>query len=372
MTASTSTRPSTVATCWYDYPGDAPDDSHPTQHPSQTRAWVGAWSELTTEQILAHRHLHVRDEEADAAQTVSFFLVKAQGSPYWTSQEVDADVPPVWPGPVLYAPSPHAEYGGAGTATNAMAAATAAAGLSLAGDLGACAVVYPGLSQEQADRLAGAPAPGGALDLATDVAFTRTLGATMDDWWQPMPSRHRRDIRRRWRRGGEAGLLLRSLTGGAVLTGVPSFAPLAAGTALRHGARLYEQEMFERLTAVPDAVLLTAHHEHDLVGGLYGWLHDRCLYLWASGIDYDHLAAPLAYTWLMCESARWAIEQGATRIDAGRANYAAKIRLGHQPQVLRTVIHLTTPQPDTAAALHAFSARLGVQATPHLSHGTRW
>ncbi|WP_189277804.1 GNAT family N-acetyltransferase, partial [Kitasatospora griseola] len=353
-----------------------PADTRRAPHPSRTRAWASAWSTLTTERILEHHHLHLADPATGDAETVPFFLTTADGSPYWTSQETDADVPPVWPGRVLYAGSPHAEYSGAGTATAAMATATTRAGLDLAARLGASALVHPGLDQDQADRLTAAARAAGVgqvLDLATDVAWTRTVGPTLDQWWQGMPSRQRRDIRRRWRRGTEAGLVLDPLTTSrGILDLVPAFAPLAAGTADRHGTRLYGSDMFEQLLAVPGTVLLAARHDDRLVGGIYGWLYDGCLYLWASGLDYDHPLAPLAYTWLMCESARWAIDQGAILIDAGRANHLAKLRLGHRPRILRTVVHLIGQQPATERALRRLSERLGDQAAPYLPTAARW
>ncbi|MEV0530802.1 GNAT family N-acetyltransferase [Kitasatospora sp. NPDC050463] len=359
----------------YDKLDDAPADTRRAPHPSRTRAWASAWSTLTTERILDHHHLHLTDPDGDG-ETVSFFLTDADGSPYWTSQETDAGVPPVWSGRVLYAGSPHAEYGGAGTATAMMASATARAGLDLVTRLGASALVHPGLDQAQADRLTTAARAAGAgtvLDLATDVAWTRTLGPTLDQWWQGMPSRQRRDIRRRWRRGTEAGLVLDPHTNTRdILDAVPAFAPLAAGTADRHGTRLYGPDMFEQLVTVPGTVLLAARHDGHLVGGIYGWLYDGCLYLWASGLDYENPLAPLVYTWLMCESARWALDQGATFIDAGRANHLAKARLGYRPRILRTVVHLDGHRPATEHALRRLSKRLGDQAAPHLPAGARW
>ncbi|WP_404868438.1 GNAT family N-acetyltransferase [Kitasatospora griseola] len=365
-----------VTARWYEHPDDAPADTRRVLHPSRTRAWARAWSTLTTERVLEHHHLHLADPATGDAETVPFFLTTADGSPYWTSQETDADVPPVWPGRVLYAGSPHAEYSGAGIATAAMAVTTTRAGLDLAARLGASALVHPGLDQDQTDRLIAAARAAGAgqvLDLATDVAWTRILGPTLDQWWQGVPSRQRRDIRRRWRRGTEAGLVLDPLTTSCgILDAVPAFAPLAAGTADRHGTRLYGLDMFEQLVAVPGTVLLAARHDGRLVGGIYGWLYDGCLYLWASGLDYDHSLAPLVYTWLMCESARWAIDQGAILIDAGRANHLAKLRLGYRPRILRTVVHLIGHQPATERALRRLSKRLGDQAAPFLPTAAGW
>ncbi|MGW2542138.1 GNAT family N-acetyltransferase [Kitasatospora sp. NPDC001574] len=297
-----------------------------------------------------------------------YFLVPAGGCPYWSSQETDAGVSPVWPGPVLYSGSPHGQYGGAGASTAPLAALTAKGGLGLADELSAHAVVYPGLSADQAERLAAAGRDMGAgrvLDLATDVAHVRDLGADLDQWWSATPAGHRRDVRRQWRRATEAGLALTPLTGRRMLPDLAAFTELAVGTAERHGTSLYGRDLFERLAKVPGAVLLAARHDGHLVGGLYCWLHNRCLYLWASGIDYQHPLGRHAYTWLMTEAPRWAIGRGARRIDAGRANYQAKKRLGYEPHVLRTVVHLPAGSDATADALTRLSRSLGEQALRH-------
>jgi len=377
MTATARTltgNPASPAVRWYPYVGDAPPDTSPAPHPSRTRAWAAAWQYVTTEQVLDHRHLYVTD--GTVAEAVSFYLVPGQGSPYWASQEADAAVAPVWPGTVLYCGSPHAEYGGAGSGSPALAFTTATAGLELADALGAGAVVYPGLDHRQAAVLADAgrsAAPGQVLDLATDVAHTRPLGPTLDDWWAGIPARHRRDVRRQWRRGAEAGLTLQSLSGSRMLPHLPDFETLANSTAARHGtATLYGLDVLQLLAEVPGSVLLAARHEGDLVGGMYGWLYGGCLYLWAAGVAYQHPVARSVYTWLMCEAARWGISQGADRIDAGRANCRAKARLGYRPEVLRTVVVLTSPQPTTVRALTRLSRRLGEQAAPYLGVGAAW
>ncbi|MFJ9446473.1 GNAT family N-acetyltransferase [Kitasatospora sp. NPDC101235] len=332
--------------------------------------WTAAWEQLTTERVDAHRHLQITDLGAGITETVPYFLVPARGCPYWNSQETDAGVAPVWLGPVLYSGSPHAQYGGAGTATDASARLTAHAGLRLAEEYDAHAVVYPGLTAEQAERLTTAGRRQGAarvLNLATDVAHVRELptGPGLEHWWDGTPAGHRRDARRQWRRATEVGLTLDPLTGSRMLPHLEEFTALAVGTSERHGTALYGRDMFEYLAQVSGAVLLAARADGHLVGGMYAFLHDGCLYLWASGIDHQHPLARHAYTWLMTEAPRWAIEHGARRIDAGRANYLAKKRLGYQPQVLRTVIHLPTDAATTADALTALSRRLGEQALRH-------
>ncbi|MFI7087558.1 GNAT family N-acetyltransferase [Streptomyces anulatus] len=355
---------------WFTDVSDAPADSRPPLHPFRTRAWAQAWQRQNTEQILAHRHATVTDHHSGLRETISFHLVPATGSPYWNSQETDAAVPPLWPGPVLWAGSPHAEYSGAGTATEATTQVLLDAGQDLARELGACALALPGLAPEQAERVATVGGPR-LLNLATDVAFTRRLDADHDRWWAAMPSAHRREARRQWRRGTEAGLVLQAHNGPAARPVLNIFHGLAERTAGRHGSPLYGIDMLHELADVPGAVLLAARHDDDLVGGIYGWLHNETLYLWASGLNYDHPLAARTYTWLMGEAARWGIDNGATRIDAGRWNCQAKTRLGYQPTVLRTAVHLTPPDPATAARLRDLSDRLGASAAP-FTNGHRW
>ncbi|MFJ4679002.1 GNAT family N-acetyltransferase [Kitasatospora sp. NPDC088783] len=365
------TSPLTADIHWHTRLQDAPADSRTPGHPSRTRQWATAWQAVTTEKVLHHRHATIT---ADVhTETVSFYLVPPNGSPYWASQEADAGMEPIWPGPVLYAGSPHAQYNGAGTTGAAMAAATVHAGTALAKELDACAVVHPGLRPHQATALTRA-ANGQlvhTLDLATDVAHTRHLGRTFDDWWAGMPNSTRREARRIWRRGTEEGLILEAATGQAIHPLATQFAALANTTADRHGTRLYGADHFHVLADVPGAVLLQARQNDELVGGLYGWLYRGTLSLWASGIDYRHPCARRTYTWLLSEAARWAITSGADRIDAGRANYRAKAGFGFHPDVLRTVAHLADDMPQLQAQLVELSHRLGEQAKPYL--GTqRW
>ncbi|MFJ2627690.1 hypothetical protein ACIO6T_30890 [Streptomyces sp. NPDC087532] len=269
-----SAAPGQVTARWHQDVTDAPADSQRPAHPSRTRAWARAWQHLTTERVTDHRHLHLDD--GTLSETVSFYLTPANGSPYWTSQETDADVAPVWPGPVLWAGSPHAEYGGAGTAGPAHARTAVTEGLRLAADLRACALVFPGVDTGQATLLTDTEHRAGVLNLATDVAFTRPLGTTLDHWWNGIPARHRREIRRQWRRGSEAGLTLAALTGSALQSALPRFASLANTTADRHGTRLYGADMFHHLATVPGTVLLTAQSsDGHLAGGLYCWLSRR-------------------------------------------------------------------------------------------------
>ncbi|MFF3786389.1 GNAT family N-acetyltransferase [Streptomyces sp. NPDC001933] len=362
---------SQVTARWHTDVDAAPPDTQRPPHPSRTRAWAKAWQQVTTERVLSHQHVHLFDETAGISETVSYYHVDPGGSPYWNSQETDAAMAPVWPGPVLWAGSPHAEYGGAGTSTSPLARAAISAGQDLAAQYGACAVAFPGLTTAQAALLSEA-GPDTPLNIATDVAFTRPLGNDLDSWWAGIPTRYRREARRQWRRGTEAGLLLRPLTGTSIRAALGTFTDLANGTADRHGTHLYGHEMLYHLTDVPGAVLLAATHDQHLVGGLYGWLHHDCLYLWASGIDYSHPAARWTYTWLMGEAARWAIDHHATRIDAGRWNCRAKTHLGYQPQILRTVVSFTQPNQTAAAALTRLSSRLEVSATPYLTSGIRW
>lgn len=372
--ASTTAAAATVA--WYADARQAPADTRPPAHPSRTRQWAVAWQHITTEPSLACRYATVEDQTV--RETVPLRLLPAAGSPLWTMLETGTGTGPVWRGPVLFAGSPYAQYGGAGTATGALAAATAQAGRALAAQFGAAAVVYPGLGPDQAGRLARAAAGTGGgqvLDLAITLAHTRPLGPDADAWWQGIPARYRNEARRSWRRGAEAGLVLTAHHGAELPAAAPAFTHLANTTAAKHtgGPRLYGPDMFRELAAVPGAVLLAARDRAGrLAGGVYGWLHSGCLYLWAAGIDPDHHAARHTYRWLLAEAALWAIARGAARIDLGRSNHQAKVRLGCRPAVLRTVVHLLRPEPTTARSLTLMSARLGDQCAGYLPPGATW
>jgi CelD/BcsL family acetyltransferase involved in cellulose biosynthesis len=361
---------------WYGDAGQAPADTRTPEHPSRTRQWAQAWQHITTEQVLAYRHAVVDD--GTVRETVPFQLTSADGSPCWSMLETGAGTGPIWTGRVLYAGSPYAQYGGAGTAAPALAASTARAGLDLGAELDATAIVYPGLTPLQAERLRDAAtrtARGQVLDLAITLTHTRRLAETPDAWWRGIPQRYRNDARRHWRRGTEAGLTLTAHHDTDLPLHAAAFADLANATAAKHtgGSQLYGTDMFRHLATVPGAVLLAARDQTGrLAGGFYGWLHRRRLYLWAAGIDPDHPAARHTYKWLIAEAAQWAIDHGATHLDLGRGNHHAKAKLGCQPQILRTVVHLPHPQPATTRSLARMSARLGQQAAPYLPVGATW
>jgi CelD/BcsL family acetyltransferase involved in cellulose biosynthesis len=367
---------SAAITAWYGDADQAPADTRTPEHPSRTRQWAQAWQHITTENVLAHRYAVVDD--GTVRETVPFQLTAADGSPCWSMLETTAGTGPIWNGPVLYAGSPHAQYGGAGTATPALATATAQAGLALAAELDATAIVHPGLTTHQARRLRDAAtrtARGEVLDLAITLTHTRPLGQTPDSWWRDIPRRYRNDARRHWRRGTEAGLTLTAHHGTELTPHAAAFAELANATAAKHtgGNPLYGTDMFHHLATVPGAVLLAARDQTGrLAGGFYGWLHHHRLYLWAAGIDPDHPAARHTYKWLTAEAAHWAIDDGATHLDLGRGNHHAKAKLGCHAQVLRTVVHLPRTQPTTTSALVRMSAHLGQQAARYLPPGVIW
>lgn len=380
MTAAVSARarPGAVVS-WYSDAVQAPADTLPPPHPSRTRQWTTAWQHITTEQVLAYRYACVSD--GLVRETVPLLLVPPEGSPCWTMLESGTGTGPVWDGPVLYAGSPYAPYGGAGAATAALASATTEAALDVASELGARAVVYSGLTAPQADRLrnaATATGRGDVLDLGLTLVHTRPLGPAPDAWWEGIPARYRSEARRAWRRGVDAGLALAVHRGTDLPPYAVAFTYLANTTAAKHtgGARLYGPDHFRYLATVSGAVLLAAlDPEGRMAGGFYGWFHphNRCLYLWAAGVDYAHPAARHTYKWLVAEAAAWALEHaGAIGIDFGRGNHQVKARLGCRAQILRTVVQLPGRQPAVRGALARMSARLGAEASTYLPLGAAW
>jgi hypothetical protein len=335
-----------------EYPDAAFVPSWPTPAaPFGTRAWAAAWERVRTEPVWTARHLEVAT--AEVRQVASFYLISA--SPAWRAYEMAAGVGPVWPGPVVYGPSPYAVYGGFGLDGGAAAGAVVDRGLAFARRSGACAVVFPGLRAEQVRGWLGVR--GGGVACRTIDGHAGPVCGSWEGFLQGMTShRERNEFGRQWRRGRDAGLRRRVLHGEEAVQELPRFAALAAAAAAKHDVPgMYGEDILRAALLVPGSVLLTAEHDGGLAGGFLCFLHEGTFYLWTAGLDYAALPALHTYGWVMAESVRYAAEAGAVTLDAGRGNHRYKRRMGLHPVPLYALAYLTRPD----AALEARLVRLG-------------
>jgi hypothetical protein len=316
-----------------------------------------AWENVTTEPILESRCLDVT--AAGTQVTAPFHLVKA--SPLWTAYEAAAGVGPVWPGPVVYGQTPYAVYGGFSAVSQDVIRVVAAHGMDFACRAGACAVAFPGLRAGQARGWQAAA--GGRVVRMLDGHQVPVRGS-LEAFQAAISLRHRRkEFGREWRRGTDSGLRLRVLHGTGMREMLGPFTKLAAAAAAKHDVpAMYGEDLFRAAMTVPGAVMFAAEHDGRLAGGILGFLHERILYLWTSGLDYSSLRSAHTYGWLVAESVRFAAAEGAVKLDLGRGNYDYKRRIGCEPVPLYALVCLTRPDDCLDAALEELSRRLTVMS----------
>ena len=317
----------------------------PAESPYGSRAWMLAWQHVRTEPVLESRFLHV------GRVTAPFYLVS--DSPAWSAFEAEAGVGPIWPGRVIFCPSPYATYGLHLTSPEQVRAIVGH-GLAWAREVGAVAAVFPGLR----DPGTWMDVPGGIAVRTTGSHQAPVRGSLHAFQGAIHSKRGRREFGRQWRRGTDAGLRLAALHGPEMIPVLPAFTTLARAAAERHGVALYGEDVFRAVAQVPGAVLLAANHGRDLAGAFLALRHGQALYLWAAGLDYGSLHDLHTYSWLFAESVEYAAANGLAMIDAGRGNYLVKRRLGFTQVPLHAVCYLADPDPALAADLTEMSRRI--------------
>jgi hypothetical protein len=344
-----------VRTRWHYAASSLPPDTDaapPT--PFHTRAWATAWESVTTEQVLSRRYLELRD--ARGAHRLAYHLVDT--SPFWESMASQpGTAAPVWDQPVLYAPSLYGEYGGLPGAGRHILAEAVDAGLRLAREHEAPALVVTNLPPRDLDQGAAARTPDATVTLYW--AHRASVGGSLADFVQRIPtSKVRVEFGRQHRRGTDAGLTLRVLHGPDIRQVLPVFTAQARTTSERHGPALYGEDLLGSVADVPGAVVLLAEHPSGVAGGFLCFLHRDVFYMWAAGIDQDRKNSLHTYGWLTAEAIAYAARCGATVIDSGRSNYLYKQRIGLHAQPLTSAVYLTRPDTRLAARINALDTSI--------------
>ncbi|MCX4681341.1 GNAT family N-acetyltransferase [Streptomyces sp. NBC_01433] len=336
----------------------------PAATPYHSRAWAHAWQSISSEPVLASRHLALYD--GSRRYRLSYQLIES--SPMWTAVEGDAGLPePVWQEPVLYAPSIYGEYGGLPGASPLVLAEAVDRGMELAREWGAPALVVPNLPPADLEQWTAIRPPDAQVCLYW--AHRAPVASSLEKFVANFSSsKCRSDFRRQHRRGTEAGLRLRIAPGTAMRDALPDFVAQACATSQQHGPALYGLDMLTPLMHAPGAVALLAEHDDGLAGGLLCFRHNGVLYLWAAAIDQDRKAVLHTYGWLMAESIAYAVATGTQVLDAGRGNYEYKSRLGFGTIPLTSAIYLTQPDPAAAGRLQAMHTGLQEHAMRAWGH----
>ncbi|MFC6083853.1 GNAT family N-acetyltransferase [Sphaerisporangium aureirubrum] len=343
----------TADATWYEQVADLPEMPIWAEHITLTPHWAAAWEKVTTEQVRDFRHLLLSD--GDDAELVSYYLV--DHSPFWTENEQVVGVDPVWPGPVVYAPSTYAEYGGAGAKRTDFIAEAVDRGLELTREWGAVALVFSNLTPDVLSRWSAIRPT--SMSVLFDVAYFAPIGQSIEDFLAMRPgSNVRREFRRQWRRGMDAGLKVRRLFGTEMVPVLDEFAALTVDTSAAHGYNMYGADLFHAVAEVPGAIMLAAEHDGTLAGGFLCLRHGNRLSAWTAGIDYPRLRNLHTYGTLAYEAVSYAVDSGAAIIDMGRSNHLYKQRLGLTGVDLYAGVYLAEDDYNIQASLTELHIRL--------------
>jgi Acetyltransferase (GNAT) domain len=315
--------------------------------PFHSPQWGRAWADVRTEKVSAYRLLQF--PTAGRNHHLPLYLVDS--SPLWRAMEGDAGLgsphtgaSAVLRGPVTFARSLYAEYGGLPGAPGAVLAEAVDRGRDVAAEWESTALIVTNLQPEDVTQWSAARAP----DAAVTLYWAHRLplpGGSADEFVDATATarqhKARRELRRQWKRGTEAGLTLSVRHGRDILPLAAVLAAQAAATSRLHGPALYGQDMLAAAAAAPGAVTLVAMRGDEVAGAFVCFLLHGTFYLWTAALDVERRAELHTYAWLTWESIRYAIRHGAATLDAGRGNYAYKHAVGFHTVPLTSLLYFT-------------------------------
>jgi hypothetical protein len=321
---------------WCDLASDLEPAVVRSRHLFETPSWLAAWEKGQAERTLGRRYL-LTGADPDGEDVLALYLTAS--TPFWTGYELDAGVGPLFSAPVIFAPSLYSFSPGPTRPTPVEVVRTCVdAVASQARAWEAEAFVIANLDASTARSWSLAAPPTSCIRL--DLTFSAGLPTTLQEFLTFLNGDERTEMRRRWRRATERGVVLAEHSGWEMAPRLLEFLALANDAAVRHGIPpLYDIATFEALAVVPGARLFTAERNGQLLSGFLSFEHNRCLYLWSGGICYEALREFSPYVFLLYEVLGWAIERGLQRIEFGRGSYEFKGRHGFRPTELWSLVY---------------------------------
>jgi CelD/BcsL family acetyltransferase involved in cellulose biosynthesis len=308
--------------------------------------WLAAWESTTAEEVVERRYL-TASRATGPSPVAALSLIS--DSPFWRGYEQDAHVAPVWNRPVAYLPSLYSFRGPFHRSNVGSAATIVTAARAQAVQWKAQALVLANLDSSTAGRLS-ADQPGDAC-IRLDASFSLPLPPTIEGYFSQLKRDHRADLRRRWRRATERGVVLRELVERDALPRLAEFLALANACEVKHGIEpTYDLGTFQALASVPGARLLIAERAGEMLAGFYAFPCGVNLVLWSGGIQYAALHEFSPYVFLLYEVVSLAYEHGWRVIDFGRGNSGFKVRHGCQMSELWMLVYLTDSSDDGVPA----------------------
>jgi len=348
---------------WYESACELPSsqgDEHALSGVFTSAEWLAALERTTVETVAARRYLSV---VTAGSVPVNLPLYLTEASPLWRAYEHEARVPPVWRDRVVFAPSLYSFYGPI-TAANASAVAGALTMVeSQARRWGAQAVVLANLTEPAVRALSVQRPPSAAVRL--DTSYRIELGDSAESYFGTLKRRDRADLRRRWRRAGERGVLATELCGSRGRPRLAEFLALADASARKNGTEpIYDLPTLNEMLELPGARLLLAERHGEALAGYLAFAYGQCLTLWSGGIRYDALHEFSPYVFLLYETISLAYHRGWEVLDFGRGNGTFKSNHGASPVPLWSLFYLAHAGDPAIAGLRRLRERLSAGG-PH-------
>jgi predicted N-acyltransferase len=215
---------------------------------------------------------------------------------------------------------------------------------------------FPGVADD--DPLATELEQHGFLSGFSEATSALTLpeAATIEDYWGRLRGSRRRDLRRLARRAAERGV---EISWDHSPERVDEFAGLLQAICDHKGSPTsYPPEHLHALFAElgPSLRLLSLRLDDRMLGAFVLLQFEDALNAWIAGLDYERSRDFGTYYLLFQEVVTHAIEQGISRVEAGRGGYPNKISLGYEPTLMRCWFRATSPAAE--ARLRASLDRL--------------
>lgn len=303
-----------------------------------SEAWLGRWATTPIETFDTVEYVVERAGGDAPRQALPLYTVKF--SPFWQGYELQTEVAPLCPGPIVFAGSVYSMYTKRGHVPEALVAGAFQEGMERIARQEANLLVVPNLTEEGvADWVRTAGEPAGRVLL--DLTYHCHLAGGFEEYLRRLDTDVRRDVGRRLRRAAERGLRVRLLPPDEAEPLLDRALQLTVGTSDHHSwPALYDLPTLRLLLSVPGSVTAVAEVDGEILGVFFGFRHgdDEIVFL-TGGVEYGSLTTYSTYVALMYRCIEWAHENGIRRIEWGRDNYRFKERHGLTPVELWGLVY---------------------------------